>query len=137
MERKSKYINFQSTRFWPDHFRDVKVLRFIVSSFIDFLKEKMHSGELSIFISGIYMLGLNARLMGIYSSYALCENFLSIRNEYPSFLLIENKFSRYIGHYYFLSFIGNLTNTPYYLKCCCALFGYYQFILMLVDVIFN
>ena len=137
MKRKSLYINYQSTQFWPDHFRDIKVLRFIISSFIDFLKEKMHSGELSIFISGIYMLGLNARLMGIYSSYALCESHLSSSTDYPSFIMIDNKFSLYIGHYYFLSYLGNLLNTPYYLTCCCALFGYYQFALMLVDVIHN
>jgi hypothetical protein len=137
MERKSQYINFQGNEFWADHFRDVRVLRFIVSSFIDFLKEKMHSGELSIFIAGIYMLGLNVRLMGIYSSYALCEPYLKSHQSTPEMFMLNNVFSKYVSHYYFLSFIGNLKNTPYYLKVCCAMFGYYQFILMFTDVIFS
>lgn len=133
--KHDKYLNYQGEDFWPDHFRDFKVLRFFISAFIDFLKEKMHSPELSIFIAGIYMLGLNVRLMGIYSTYALCQPFLSVDFEVPTFLMIENSFSKYISHFYFLCFIGNLKNTNFVITSLCAFFGFYQFALMFVDVI--
>lgn len=133
--KHANYVNYQGDDFWPDHFRDFKVLRFFISAIIDFLKEKMHSPELSIFIAGIYMLGLNVRLMGIYNTYALCEPFLSVDFEVPDFLMIENSFSKYVSHFYFLCFIGNLKNTNFVITSVCALFGFYQFTLMFVDVI--
>jgi len=137
MKKTSKYLNYQGEDFWPDHFRDIKVLRFVISAIIDFIKEKMYSAELAIFISGIYMLGLNIQLMGIYQTFAMCEPIFKINYNIPDFLLIENIFSKYVSHFYFLAYLGNLKNSPYFITLLCGLFGFYQFALTLVDVSFT
>lgn len=134
MKNSGRYINYQGDKFWPDHFRDIKVFRFVISCIIDFLKEKMYSGELAILISGVYMLGLNVQLMGIYTSVGLCEPYLTINYPIPELFLMSNTFSKYVSHFYFLSYIGNLKNSPYIITILCAIFGFYQFSLTFVDV---
>ena len=116
----------------------MKIFGFIgyfFSKFIDMLKDKMKSPELSTAIAGIYLFGLNTSYLGIYQAYALCQpaypNYINV----PNYLLIESEFSYYSHHFYPLTFIGNLEETPFFITIICASYCYYDFILILIDVI--
>ncbi|OMJ75752.1 hypothetical protein SteCoe_25016 [Stentor coeruleus] len=51
-------------------------------------------------------------------------------------LLMNNSFSKYVHYFYFLSFIGNLKNSPFFITLCCAAYGCYDFTVLYVDYLY-
>lgn len=132
-----KPLNCEGERFWSNHFKVFAVLKFWFPPLVDFVEDKMHCVELAAIISGSYMINLNSNLLGIYSTFSMCEKYFPDGFDAPDALKITNKFSIYSHHFYFLVFLGNLKSSPFYITILSALFCIYDFILILVDVMKN
>jgi hypothetical protein len=122
--------------FWNKHFRYFFFVKYFFSVFIDFLQDHMKSPELSVLIAGLYMIGLNTEFLGIYTAYGLCEPYFPnyIAN-LTDFLKLNYSFSRYTHYFYPLVFIGNLKSCPVLMTFICAFFSFYDFSLILIDVL--
>jgi hypothetical protein len=127
-------FNCEGEKFWIRHFKIFAVIRFLFPPLIDFIHDKMHCVELAIIIAGSYMLNLNSNMLGIYSTFSMCEIYRFGDVDLPDFLRIKNPFSVYSHHFYFLVFLGNLRSSPYFITLISALFCFYDFILILCDV---
>lgn len=135
MDKTIKPLNSWGNSFWMRHLRCLGFMKFFLSPFIDFLTDKMHAPELSIFYAGYSIYSLNTQFLGIYKSEAICQPLYPNQINAPEALLMNNSFSKYIHYFYFLCFIGNLKNTPFFITLCCAAYSCYDFIVLFVDVI--
>ena len=82
------------------------------------------------------MIGLNTQWLGIYSAYALCSPFFpGFLGDVPAMFLLDSSFSIYSHYFYPLVFLGNLKKTPFFITFVCAFFSFYDFTLLLIDVI--
>ncbi|OMJ76896.1 hypothetical protein SteCoe_23633 [Stentor coeruleus] len=121
--------------FWKKHFRYFFFIKYILSVFIDFLQDHMKSPELSVLIAGLYMIGLNTELLGIYTANGLCEPYFpNYIAGLPDYLKLNYSFSKYSHYFYPLVFIGNLKSCPVLMTFICASFSFYDFSLVLIDV---
>ena len=134
MEEKIKALDIWGNSFWRRHLKIFGFIKYFCSQFIDFLSDQMHSPELSVMLSGIYIIGLNANLLGLYSAIAICQPLFPYYLKVPNELLLISKFSLYSHHFYPLLFVGNLKKSPLIITVVCALYAGYDFILLLVDV---
>ena len=92
--------------------------------------------ELDLMLLGFYMIGINTQLLGVYEGFAICEplalNYLKV----PSFFMIQNNtFYKFSHLFYPLLFIGNLKTCPVFITFICIFYCFYDFSLVLVDVI--
>ncbi len=129
-----EFLNYEGEKFWNNHFKVFAPLRFLFPPLIDFVEDKMHCIELAAFIAGSYMINLNSNLLGIYTTFSMCEVYHPGAVDLPEFLKIRNPLSIYSHHFYFLVFLGNLKRSPYYITLICGLFCLYDFVLILSDV---
>lgn len=135
--KKIKPFSSLGKSFWRNHFKCFAFLHWFISTIIDFVEEKMRFPALSMAIAGNYIFGLNSYLLGIYESRSMCEPLFPHYITIPQFLLMENSFSKYSHYFYPLVFLGNLNKTPFAMSLICATYCFYDFILVLVDVILN
>ena len=137
MENKITPLNHLKEFFWTQHFKQFAFIGYFLSQFVDLLKDQMKSPELSVSIAGLYIIGLNISNLGIYKAFALCQHQYPDYMYVPDALLLVSPFSVYSHHFYPLTFIGNLQKSPYFITVICALYCYYDFILILIDVFIN
>lgn len=135
--QKIKVLNFEGEKFWFTHFKYFEIAKFFFTALIDFVEDKMYSVELVILISGNYITNLNTILLGMYEAFSICEVIHPSQLTVPSFLKMINPVSVYIHHFYFLVFLGNLQKSPFWVTLVSALFCFYDFTLVLVDVLNN
>ena len=137
MGKKLKPLNYLGNAFWTQHFKQFAFIGYCFSQFVDMLKDRMKSPELSAAVAGLYIVGLNISNLGIYKAFALCQHQYPDYMYVPDALLLVSPFSVYSHHFYPLTFIGNLQKSPYFITVICALYCYYDFILIFVDVFIN
>lgn len=123
-------------KFWRAHFKCFAFIEALIVGVIDLLEEKMRFPELSIIMTGYFLLGLDAELQGSYEANSLCQSYLPEYIEVPQFFLEKsNVFFRYSRTFYPIFFIGNLEKTPFLLAVVCMGYCCYDFSLVLTDVI--
>ena len=137
MENKINPLNSWGETFWKRHLKVFGFIQYFITIFLDLLEDKMRSPDLGMILAGYYLTGANIALLGIYQSYAFCQNSYPNQFNAPTYLLMDKSLiSKYSHYFYPLVFIGNIDRSPFFLAIVSALFCAYDFVLVLVDVSF-
>ena len=126
--------------FWKRHLKCFFFLKYITVYVLDFFSEKHKFHELILYLSGLYISGINSEIIGSYSVVAGCDYLYPViyiqNNDYPNYLKINNDLSVYMHYFFPLLFIGNYRKAPVTITGLCAILNAYDMILRIYDVVY-